>query len=71
MRMFARTTVYDDVVALDGDLQLAAGQTLALVGPNGAGKTTLFRILTGLTTPTTGTAEVLGLDVDRQLLAVR
>ena len=72
MRMFVRTTVYDDVVALDGvDLQLAAGQTLALVGPSGAGKTTLFRILTGLTTPTTGTAEVLGLDVDRQSLAVR
>jgi ABC-2 type transport system ATP-binding protein len=72
MRMLVRTTIYDDVVALDGiDLQLAAGQTLAVVGPNGAGKTTLFRILTGLTTPTSGSAEVLSLDVDRQSLAVR
>ncbi|QNN53465.1 ABC transporter ATP-binding protein [Nocardioides mesophilus] len=72
MRMMVRTTIHSDVTALDGiSLRVEAGQTVALVGPNGAGKTTLFRILTGLTTPTTGEAKVLGLDVDTQSLAVR
>jgi ABC-2 type transport system ATP-binding protein len=72
MRMMVRTTIHSDVTALDGvDLRVEAGQTVALVGPNGAGKTTLFRILTGLTTPTTGEAKVLGLDVATQSLAVR
>ena len=42
------------------DLTIPAGQVTALAGPNGAGKTTLLRILAGLTTPTAGTATVLG-----------
>ena len=33
----------------------------ALVGPNGSGKTTLLRLLVGLSSPSTGQAEVLGL----------
>lgn len=72
MRMLVRTTIYEDVVALDGvDLEVKAGQTVAIVGPNGAGKTTMFRILTGLTTATAGTAQVLGHDTLREALDVR
>lgn len=72
MRMLVRTTIYEDVVALDGvDLDVKAGQTMAIVGPNGAGKTTIFRILTGLTTATSGSAKVLGLDTVRDALDVR
>ncbi|HTU74751.1 MAG TPA: ABC transporter ATP-binding protein [Trebonia sp.] len=36
------------------------GRISALIGPNGAGKTTLLRLLGGLSSPTSGTATVLG-----------
>jgi ATP-binding cassette subfamily B protein len=38
----------------DVDLDVSAGQLVALVGPNGSGKTTLSLILSGLVSPTTG-----------------
>ena len=47
--------------AVDGvDLELAAGECLALFGPNGAGKTTLLRLFAGLLKPTAGSARVNG-----------
>jgi zinc/manganese transport system ATP-binding protein len=42
------------------DLDLEAGEFLAVLGPNGAGKTTLLRMLLGLTPPTSGLVEING-----------
>src|SRR5580658_1504676 len=54
---------YADVVAVDGlDLEVARGECFGLLGPNGAGKTTTIEICEGLTTPDSGTVQLLGLD---------
>ncbi len=58
--------------AVDGvTLSIRPGQILALLGQNGAGKTTTVRMLTGLLTPTRGTAKVAGYVVVRQSGEVR
>ncbi|WP_134325074.1 ABC transporter ATP-binding protein [Cumulibacter soli] len=43
------------------NLQIRPGEIVAFLGPNGAGKTTTLDMVLGLTTPTSGTARVLGL----------
>jgi ABC-2 type transport system ATP-binding protein len=51
------------VPAVQGlDLEVHAGEVLAILGPNGAGKSTAIGMLTGLTTPTSGTARLFGHD---------
>jgi heme ABC exporter ATP-binding subunit CcmA len=57
------TRTYGPLIALDGiDLAVPAGSAVALMGANGAGKTTLLRVVAGLTTPTSGTVTVAGVD---------
>lgn len=52
---------YDSKIALDKTtLKIESGQIIGLVGANGAGKTTLLKILSGLVTPSSGSATVLG-----------
>jgi ABC-2 type transport system ATP-binding protein len=63
---------FGDVRALDGvDLTARQGQVLGLLGPNGAGKTTLVRVLATLLKADSGTARVLGLDVQHDAAALR
>jgi iron complex transport system ATP-binding protein len=42
------------------DLQVRAGERLAVVGPNGAGKSTLLRLITGLIAPSAGEIRIAG-----------
>ncbi len=53
---------FGDRAAVDGvDLVVPQGTAFGFLGPNGAGKTTLIRTLVGLTRPTSGDIELLGL----------
>lgn len=57
------TRTFGETVALaDVDLEIGAGQVVALLGQNGAGKTTLLSILLGLRRPDRGTARLFGQD---------
>ena len=55
---------YGGAVAVEAiaelDLDVAAGELVALIGPSGCGKSTLLRIIAGLVVPTRGTASVDG-----------
>jgi ABC-2 type transport system ATP-binding protein len=53
------------------DLDIPAGQLVGLLGPNGAGKSTTIKMLTGMLTPTSGTAEIGGFDVVADPLNVK
>ena len=66
------TKRFGDTLALDRvDLVVRPGTVFGFLGRNGAGKTTALRILSGLARPTSGTAYVLGHDVERATEAVR
>ncbi len=63
---------YGDRVVVDGvDLCVRAGECFGLLGPNGAGKTTTLRMLLGLTPPSAGSIEVLGLPVPARAREMR
>ncbi len=47
------------------NLEIPAGEFLALMGPSGSGKTTLLNLIGGLDTPTQGRIEVAGVDISR------
>src|SRR3954447_14157082 len=63
------TKSFGDVEAVCGiDLELRQGEIVAFLGPNGAGKTTTIDMVLGLSRPTAGEVQVLGLE-PRQAIA--
>jgi ABC-2 type transport system ATP-binding protein len=72
LRKVYRPNTEEPVRALDGvSFQVSQGSVFGLLGPNGAGKSTLVKILTTITSPTSGQAKVLDCDVARNPLEVR
>jgi putative ABC transport system ATP-binding protein len=53
-----------EVLVLDNlNLQVAAGDFLALMGPSGSGKSTLLNLIAGIDRPTSGVIEINGIDI--------
>ncbi|MCX5772460.1 MAG: ATP-binding cassette domain-containing protein [Candidatus Hydrogenedentes bacterium] len=66
------TMHYGPVVALKNvSFEVRRGEVVGLLGPNGAGKSTAMKILTTYLYPTSGTAQVGGIDILKDPLAVR
>jgi ABC-2 type transport system ATP-binding protein len=66
------TRRFGELVAVRGvDLRVTAGQFFGFLGPNGAGKSTMIKMLTGLLAPTSGTVQILGLDLDQKPVDVK
>ena len=65
-RRFGSFTAVDQIT-----FDVAAGEVFGFLGANGAGKTTAIRILTGLLSPSSGTARVAGHDVYTESEAIK
>jgi ABC-2 type transport system ATP-binding protein len=52
------------------DLDVEGGEIFGFLGPNGAGKTTTMRVLLDLIRPTSGRAEVFGIETTRDPVAI-
>lgn len=51
---------WSDPVLVDVDLEILAGDFLAVIGPNGSGKTSLIKVMLGLLQPTRGDVSLFG-----------
>lgn len=56
---------------VDLNLDVAVGEVFGFLGPNGSGKSTTIRTLLHLLHPSSGSAEVLGMDITRQSVEIR
>lgn len=66
------TKEFGDFTAVDrANFAVERGAIFGFLGPNGAGKTTTIRMLLGLLKPTSGTATVLGFDIEKQAAEIK
>lgn len=62
------TKRFGNLAAVDKlNLQITAGESFALLGPDGAGKTTTMRLLCGALDPDSGSIQIKGFDIARQV----
>ncbi len=66
IKKFGPLTALNDIT-----FSVGKGETFGFLGPNGAGKTTTIRILTGISSPTSGTAAIFGHDIEHDTIAAR
>jgi ABC-2 type transport system ATP-binding protein len=72
IRTFGLTKYYGSHRGIeDLDLEVRTGEVFGFLGPNGSGKTTTMRLLLDLLRPTSGRAEIFGLDTGHSSLEVR
>jgi ABC-type multidrug transport system ATPase subunit len=72
LRVRGLTKRFGDAEVLSNvDLDVRAGEAVALRGRNGAGKSTLLRCVTGVDEPTAGTVDLDGLPVDERSVTIR
>jgi ABC-2 type transport system ATP-binding protein len=66
------TKTYKDTQALKSlNLKVKQHSIFGFLGPNGAGKTTTIKLLLGLARPTSGTANIFGMDIQRDSVDIR
>ncbi len=67
IQTFNLTKIFNNLVAVNGvNLGIKKGELFAFLGPNGAGKTTTINMICCLLKPTSGTATVMGYDINRE-----
>jgi ABC-2 type transport system ATP-binding protein len=72
IQTFSLSRKFGDLVAVDSiDLSIKEGELFSLLGPNGAGKTTAIKMLCCLLKPSSGTATIMGRDIQEDPLAVK
>jgi ABC-2 type transport system ATP-binding protein len=66
------TKIYDGQKALDEvSFSIGGAEIVGFLGPNGAGKSTTMKILSGHIVETSGTANILGMDVSKEALEIK
>ena len=72
IQTFSITKKFGNLVSVDGiDLSIKEGELFSLLGPNGAGKTTTIKMLCCLLRPSSGTATIMGHDIQKDPIAVK
>jgi ABC-2 type transport system ATP-binding protein len=72
IQTFGLTRKFGDFVAVNSiDLSIRKGELFSLLGPNGAGKTTTIKMLCCLLRPSSGTATIMGHDIQKDPIAAK
>ena len=72
IQTFSISRKFGNLLAVNSiDLSIKEGELFSMLGPNGAGKTTVIKMLCCLLRPSSGTATIMGHDVQKDPIAVK